>query len=151
MDLGHDPGVWHHPSEELLLRFVRGETVRAETREVVRHLLTGCRECRTITGPAWGIGALTRALYQREQRKEEGMTEMDPAKAQLRRVVEDLRAVRYRLLGIQASIRPTRQETSLEDLEGEPDAPTEIRAVIAHALHDRLDPLIRDLMAAAGE
>jgi len=46
----------HHLSEELLLRFIRGETARAETRAVVRHLLTGCRECRAVTSSAWGIG-----------------------------------------------------------------------------------------------
>ncbi|HEY0515401.1 MAG TPA: hypothetical protein VGH73_26135 [Thermoanaerobaculia bacterium] len=78
------------------------------------------------------------------------MTEIDPARAQIRRAVEDLREIRYRLLGVQASIPPTRQETSLEDLEGEPDAPTEIRAALAHALHDRLDPLIQELAAAGG-
>ncbi|HTG32824.1 MAG TPA: hypothetical protein VLB76_07805 [Thermoanaerobaculia bacterium] len=43
----------HHPSEELLLRFLRGETTRAETREVVRHLLAGCPECRAFTSSAW--------------------------------------------------------------------------------------------------
>jgi hypothetical protein len=56
--------VGHHPSEELLLRFVRGETTRAETRAVVRHLLTGCRECRAVTSSAWGIEAFAPALSE---------------------------------------------------------------------------------------
>jgi hypothetical protein len=79
------------------------------------------------------------------------MTAVDLARTQLRRVVEDLRAIRYQLVGIQASIRPTRQELSAEDLESELDAPTEIRATLSGALHDSLDPLIRDLTAAAGD
>ncbi|HEY0515402.1 MAG TPA: zf-HC2 domain-containing protein [Thermoanaerobaculia bacterium] len=63
-DLGKDPGVGHH--EELLLRFIRGETTRAETRGVVRHLLAGCPECRAFTSSVWGIRAFTQALYPRE-------------------------------------------------------------------------------------
>jgi hypothetical protein len=54
--------VRHHPAEELLLRFIRGETSRVETRAVVRHLLTGCRECRAVTSFAWGTDAFARAL-----------------------------------------------------------------------------------------
>jgi len=54
--------VRHHPSEDLLLRFVRGETARDETRAVVRHLLTGCRECRAVTSSAWGIDSSVQAL-----------------------------------------------------------------------------------------
>lgn len=79
------------------------------------------------------------------------MTAVDLARTQLRRVVEDLRALRYQLVGIQASIQPTRQETSTEDLESEPDTPTEIRAILGSALHDSLDPLIRDLTVAMGD
>lgn len=79
------------------------------------------------------------------------MTEVDQAKTQLRRVVETLQAIRSQLLGLQASIPPTDQETSLDDLEGEPDAPTAIRAALANALRDRLDPLIQDLAAVAEE
>jgi hypothetical protein len=79
------------------------------------------------------------------------MSELDQAKTQLRRVVETLEAIRSQLLGLQASIPPTLQETSLEDLEGEPDAPTAIRAALANALRDRLEPLIKDLKAVAKE
>ena len=32
---------------------MRGDTARAETREVVRHLLAGCPECRVFTSSAW--------------------------------------------------------------------------------------------------
>jgi hypothetical protein len=77
------------------------------------------------------------------------MSEVDLARQELGPLIEGLRAIRYRLVGLQASIPPTRQETSPEDLEGELDAATEIRAILGNALHD-LDPLIRDLIAAAG-
>jgi hypothetical protein len=79
------------------------------------------------------------------------MNEVDLARQELGPLIEGLRAIRYRLVGLQASIPPTRQETSTEDLEGELDAATEIRALLGNALHDRLDPLIRDLIAAAGD
>ena len=78
------------------------------------------------------------------------MTEVDLARTQIARVIEELRAIRHRLAGIQAGIPPTRQETSPEDLEGEPEAPTEIRAILGNVLRDRLDPMIRDLVIAAG-
>jgi hypothetical protein len=78
------------------------------------------------------------------------MTEVDLARTQLARVIEELRAIRHRLAGIQASIPPTRQETSPEDLEGEPDTPTEVRAILGNVLRDRLDPMIRDLATATG-
>jgi hypothetical protein len=78
------------------------------------------------------------------------MNEVDQARTQLRRVVETLQAIRSQLVGLQASIPPTGQETSREDLEGEPDAPTAIRAALANALRDRLDPLIEDLREVAG-
>jgi hypothetical protein len=78
------------------------------------------------------------------------MSTLEMEKRQIRRLLEDLRGSRYQLIGIQASIPPTRQETSPEDLESDPDAPTAVRSLLANAVRDRLDPLIRDLDAAAG-
>lgn len=78
------------------------------------------------------------------------MTALALARKQLGRVSETLQAIRYQLIGIQASIPPSRQETSPEDLESDPDAPTEIRSILANAVQDSLDPLIRDLDTAAG-
>ena len=77
------------------------------------------------------------------------MTAVELARKQLGPVIESLRAIRNQLTGIQESIPPTSQETSPEDLEGEPDAPTEIRAILGNVLHDRLDPMIRDLISVA--
>jgi hypothetical protein len=44
-----------HPGEEVLLRFLRGEVTRPERGAVVRHLLTGCRECEAVTRPVWSF------------------------------------------------------------------------------------------------
>ena len=42
-----------HPRPVLLLRFLRGEAAPAESRAVVRHLLTGCPKCTAVTRPIW--------------------------------------------------------------------------------------------------
>jgi len=78
------------------------------------------------------------------------MTAVELARKQLGSMIESLRAIRKQVVEIQESIPPTSQETSPEDLEGGLDAPTEIRAILGNALRDRLDPLIRDLITAAG-
>jgi hypothetical protein len=77
------------------------------------------------------------------------MTAVELARKQLGPVIESLRAIRNQLVEIQESIPPTSQETSSEDLEGEPDAATEVRAILGNAVRDRLDPLIRDLITVA--
>lgn len=48
-----------HPATEQLALFMRGELPRDEARDVVRHLLSGCAECRRQTG-AWWPKELTR-------------------------------------------------------------------------------------------
>ena len=68
------------------------------------------------------------------------MTAVELARKQLGPLIESLRAIRSQLVEIQESIPPTSQETSPEDLESEPDAPTEIRAILGNVLRDRLDP-----------
>jgi hypothetical protein len=138
--------VRHHPGEDLLSRFLDGETTRGETREIVRHLLTGCPSCRAFLSVASRRPAARPLTSGRIER----MTALALARKQLGRVSETLQAIRYQLIGIQASIPPSRQETSPEDLESDPDAPTEIRSILANAVQDSLDPLIRDLDTAAG-
>jgi hypothetical protein len=76
---------------------------------------------------------------------------IEGARKELRAIVENQRSIRYRLLGVQASIPPSAEETSLKDLEGEPDAATELRTVIANGIENCLNPLIADLDAVAGE
>lgn len=43
-----------HATREIGRRFLRGEASREEGREVVRHLLAGCPECRRTIGADWG-------------------------------------------------------------------------------------------------
>ncbi|MBW8875682.1 MAG: hypothetical protein JF614_12025 [Acidobacteria bacterium] len=71
------------------------------------------------------------------------------ARKEMWAVAGDLTSIRYRLLGVQASVPPSAQETSQGDLDGEPDVETEIRTVIANGIQSCLDPLIDDLLAAA--
>ncbi|HEX2162859.1 MAG TPA: hypothetical protein VHM02_02815 [Thermoanaerobaculia bacterium] len=46
-----------HPSREVVARFVRGEASPEEGREVVRHLLAGCSDCRLAVGADWDRAA----------------------------------------------------------------------------------------------
>jgi len=74
---------------------------------------------------------------------------IESERQEVRAAARDLTAIRYRLLGVQASIPPSAQETSREDLEGDRDVETEMRSVIANGIQNCLDPLIADLLAAA--
>jgi hypothetical protein len=74
---------------------------------------------------------------------------IEGARQELRSAAEDLKSMRYRLLGVRASIPPTSQETSRGDLKGEMDVETELRNVIACGIQDGLDPLIDDWLNAA--
>jgi hypothetical protein len=44
----NEGGTVPHPSSEILVRFAEGTSRRRETREVVRHLLRGCRACSVL-------------------------------------------------------------------------------------------------------
>ena len=50
------PADLSHPSAEELRSFMRGELKRSETRDLVRHLLTGCPECMEVTRRLWDLG-----------------------------------------------------------------------------------------------
>jgi tetratricopeptide (TPR) repeat protein len=45
--------VSQHPERRALERFMKGALPRDEARQVVRHLLSGCTECREVTGAWW--------------------------------------------------------------------------------------------------
>lgn len=47
-----------HPDPRLLERFMRGEASALERRSIVRHMLTGCLQCREVTSPLWRFGEL---------------------------------------------------------------------------------------------
>ena len=42
-----------HPSREVLERFLLAQLPASESRRVLRHLLTGCRDCQMNAGAAW--------------------------------------------------------------------------------------------------
>ncbi|MFY9820180.1 MAG: hypothetical protein WAM82_02290 [Thermoanaerobaculia bacterium] len=122
----------------MLQRFLSGEAASPEVRTVVRHLLAGCPQCVAVTRPAWGARGGTNG----------GHEVIEGARKEVRAVIEDLKAIRYRLWGVYGSIPPTAQETSRGDLEGDPDVETELRTVIANGVRNGLDPLIDDLETA---
>jgi hypothetical protein len=71
------------------------------------------------------------------------------AQAELRRVVEELDAVRVRLEEIHARLPIPPDETAMLLGEREMDISTDMRSVIECVLNDSLRPAIRDLAAAA--
>ena len=67
----------------------------------------------------------------------------------LREVVRELEASRSRLLELRRTVPPSPPGGSEEDVDAAPDPLAEMAAVIECGLHDCLEPLIRDLTAAA--
>jgi hypothetical protein len=125
-----------------LAGFVRGELPRDAVRAMVRHLLTGCPVCVQET----------RRMWELSEGGEIFMAEIDAAREQLREIVGDLESIRFRLLGVQASLpQPVAEGTVrgfVEDIE-EMDLLTEIRSVIGCVLNDCVAPAIGDLREAA--
>jgi hypothetical protein len=79
----------------------------------------------------------------------EGEIAEEEVRTRLRGLAAEIRAIRERVAALRADIPSSPQETSEEDLQSEPDLPTEIRAVLGTVLSDCLDPMIADLAAAA--
>lgn len=68
------------------------------------------------------------------------------AQEQLREIERDLDAIRFRLLGVHATLPPAPEEVVLQlDVDDEMVVSTHIRAVIETLLADKLEPAIRDL------
>lgn len=78
------------------------------------------------------------------------MTDVEAAQAEIREILRALKPLKFRLLGVAASLPPSAAETSpLPD--GEPaDLRTELRSVVECVVNDSLGPAIRDLDEAAG-
>jgi hypothetical protein len=132
-----------HPREELLVRFVRGEASREESREAVRHLLAGCPECLQRTRRLWRLG-------DRPPREEKSMTEAEAtAQDQLRAIAADLKAIRFHLQEVKAALPRSSEETAMLEGEVDMDVSTELQSVIECVLNDSIDPAIRSLLAAA--
>jgi hypothetical protein len=140
-----------HPTESELRRFVLGEQARSETRAVVRHLLTGCEECRAVTRRLWGVGDFPGDRPTRfDLEGGEVMTEIEAAQEELRKAVRELSSLKLRLLEVVSSLPPSAAETSpLPDLE-QTDLRIEIRSVVECVVNDSLAPAIRDLKDVAG-
>jgi hypothetical protein len=122
--------------------FLRGALPRDAVRALVRHLLTGCPACFRVTRRAWELS----------QGRNVFMVEIDAAQEQLWEIVGELEAIRFRLLGVQASLTEPAADSTLpdfvEDIEAM-DLPLEIRSVIGCVLNDCVAPAIRDLQDVA--
>jgi hypothetical protein len=67
------------------------------------------------------------------------------AEAQLREIADALEALRFRLLGVQASLPPSSLERDPLREVDEMDTATEIRAVVGCVLEDRIEPALQEL------
>ena len=68
-----------------------------------------------------------------------------PAETQLREIADALEAIRFRLLGVQASLPASSLEHDPLREEDEMDTATEIRAVVGCVLEDRIEPALQEL------
>lgn len=73
----------------------------------------------------------------------------EEAQEQLRAIAADLEAIRFRLLGVRASLPVPAAEPAMLVGELDMDCSTEMRAVIECVLNDFIGSAIRDLRAAA--
>jgi len=79
------------------------------------------------------------------------MTDVEAARAEIRKIARKLKPLKFRLLGVAASLPPSPAETSpLLDVEPT-DLRTKIRSVVECVVNDSFDPAIRDLDEVAGE
>jgi hypothetical protein len=76
---------------------------------------------------------------------------IEGAKHEMRSAGRDLLSIRYRLLGVRASILPTSEEISKGDLTGDLDVETKLRIVIDCNVQDHLDPLIEGILKGASD
>jgi hypothetical protein len=147
-----------HPAAEDLHRFMRGETVPQETREIVRHLLRGCLDCTGVTGRLWALAEPGPRLDSRPPRIHAGgphrrakMTELETALDQVGDIARAVENLQFRLLGVQATL-PEAAAESVRLLDADPmDATTEIRAIIDCVLRDRIEPALRELRKLAAK
>jgi hypothetical protein len=144
------------PSEQDLAGFLRGALSRDQTRLIVRHLLTGCPDCLQVTRRLWNLGEVpTRIAISpqgelRMTRQNSPASEAEAAaQAQLKEIMEKLKAVEKEMREIHKSLDPRESARSgaAAESEADNDISTEIRSVIECVLTDSLGPAIRDLQA----
>jgi len=149
-----------HPARAELERFMRGEMPPEESRAIVRHLLTGCLECRQVTGRLWSFGAAkpspaqvpVEEIPQRhlgpkppEPRGEEAAVAalIQAAREMLLELAAELEEISGRLAGLTAALPPRRADSEIGDVLAE------LRSVTATVLHACLRSAIDDLRMAA--
>ncbi len=77
---------------------------------------------------------------------------LDEGRRHLRRVLDQLEAVRWQLIGIKLSLsEPSEELVRIEDVSDEMDAVTELRTTIECVLDDDLRPALKDLRAVLVE
>lgn len=78
------------------------------------------------------------------------MTRIETAKAQMRESARDLKAIKFRLLGVRASLLSSSGEAGGPQEDEPPSPEAELCTAIECALHDALEPAIGSLEEAAG-
>ena len=73
----------------------------------------------------------------------------DDAQRQVRDIAAELEAIRFRLLGVCASLEVPPEEPAMLAGEMDMDVSTEVRSVIECVVNDFIDSAIRDLRGAA--
>ena len=68
------------------------------------------------------------------------------ARKHVRRVLDQLEAIRWQLIGIKLSLpEPLAEQVRLEDMDEEVDAATELRTTISCVLEDEIRKALQDL------
>ena len=70
------------------------------------------------------------------------------AEAQLGEIADELEAIRFRLLGVQASLPASPLERDPLREDDEMDTATKLRALVGCILEDRIAPALRELRTA---
>lgn len=77
------------------------------------------------------------------------MTEIETAREQLREMARDLETIKYRLLGVLASVPLSPSEADPDQEADSSDPTVQFRGDVECLLSDQLEPLIQDLLDAA--
>lgn len=73
------------------------------------------------------------------------MIDTQEARKQIGTLAGELEEIRTRLLALRGSLPPPPSEAAAQDLSEELDPASELHAILGCAIHDCLDPLVRDL------
>jgi hypothetical protein len=79
------------------------------------------------------------------------ITRLNAALARFRAAAGDVALIRESLLELHDGLPASLREESADDLDAEPDVPTELRSVIECVIRDFLEPAIRHLHAAVDD